>query len=50
MKNIAFNFVKSGKDNSLDRVPKGQFGGLNTMDRSEIESLYLKSPGAKRPL
>lgn len=56
---IATNFVVTGQDESLDRVPIGRFGNLSTMDRSEIESFnsiknlvneYLNSPSVKRPL
>ena len=56
---IATNSVLTGKDESLERVPLGQFGNLVTLDRSEIESFnsiknlvneYLQSPSVKRPL
>jgi hypothetical protein len=56
---IATNFVLSGKDESLDRVPLGKFGKLSTYERSEIESFnsirnlvceYLQSPAVTRPL
>ena len=56
---IAVNSVVTGKDDSLERVPMGQYGNLVTMDRSEIESFnsiknlvkeYLNSPTVKRPL
>ncbi len=56
---IAFNSVVTGKDESLEKVPLGQFGNLITLDRSEIESFssiknlineYLKSPTVKRPI
>jgi len=56
---IAINSVLTGKDDSLERVPLGQYGNLITLDRSEIESFnsvknlvkeYLNSPSVKRPL
>ncbi|MBN2246143.1 MAG: Ryanodine receptor Ryr [Candidatus Aminicenantes bacterium] len=55
----AFNQVKRGKDNTLGKVPRGQFRNLITVDRSEIETLcnirnligeYLDNPKITRPL
>jgi hypothetical protein len=59
IESIATNFVLSGKDDSLDRVPLGKFGNLSTYERSEIESFnsiknlvceYIQSPAVSRPL
>jgi len=38
LEDVAYNFVIYGKDNTLDKVPIGQFRNLRTFDRSEIES------------
>jgi len=55
----AFNQVKIGKDDTLGKVPRGQFRNLITVDRSEIETLcnirnligeYLDNPKITRPL
>jgi len=55
----AFNQVKTGKDDCLEMVPRGQFRNLITVDRSEIENLsnirnligeYLENPKITRPL
>lgn len=56
---VAYNFVREGKDPALKQVPVGQFRFLRTYDRAEIESFrsiknligeYLESPGIGRPL
>ena len=59
LEKAAFNQVIYGNDSSLDRVPRGQFRNLITVDRSEIEILcnirnlireYLENPNITRPL
>lgn len=56
---IAYNIVKMGVEHSLKFIPIAQFGKLQTVDRTEIESYrsiqnlmceYISTPNTTRPL
>ena len=56
---IAYNIVKNGVQHALKFIPIAQFGNLQTVDRSEIESYrsiknlmseYISTTNAPRPL
>ena len=59
LETTAINFVKYGKDSSLNNVPFGKFHKLKVLDRSEIESYnsiknlvreYIATANVHRPL
>lgn len=59
LEEAAFETVRKGSHPLLQQVPKGQFGKLKTLDRTEIESFqsirnlikeYLEKPKSKNPL
>jgi hypothetical protein len=59
LEQVASNYVISGSDPALDRIPVGEFRNLKTFDRSEVESFrsirnliqeYLAASDSNRPL